>query len=323
MLQRSPIRTCVAFTLIELLVVISIIATLAAILFPVFAQAKIAANKTEDLSHQKQITIAQLLYSGDCDDYFPRNDYFVASRRYDPLTWRELSAPYIENGIDQVTWDSINPPATVPYADAGVWTTPTEPPNSRYGYNANPGLYPSAEIWNNPTNVAKDGGIYNDQYRDGAPTGRAPAPSMRQTQLEHPASTLLMTSNGINLTDGSGSFYLGAGLAPWTPDPSPAGQGGYPSPNWDVDAYAPNGLDYSHKASGFGQFSSLPRYRFNNSANVAYADGHVASRVKGSIGWCKDMFVANSNVDPATPTPADIDDSWAFNTGQVCQGYSK
>ncbi|RYD72127.1 MAG: prepilin-type N-terminal cleavage/methylation domain-containing protein, partial [Verrucomicrobiaceae bacterium] len=54
-----------AFTLIELLVVIAIIAILAAILFPVFAQAKAAAKKTADLSNQKQIATANLMYSGD------------------------------------------------------------------------------------------------------------------------------------------------------------------------------------------------------------------------------------------------------------------
>lgn len=56
------------FTLIELLVVIAIIAILAAILFPVFAQAKLAAKKTNDLSQIKQHSLASLMYSNDFDD---------------------------------------------------------------------------------------------------------------------------------------------------------------------------------------------------------------------------------------------------------------
>ena len=49
------------FTLIELLVVIAIIAILAAILFPVFAQAKEAAKKTSCLSNTKQIALGKNL----------------------------------------------------------------------------------------------------------------------------------------------------------------------------------------------------------------------------------------------------------------------
>jgi prepilin-type N-terminal cleavage/methylation domain-containing protein len=55
-----------AFTLIELLVVIAIIAILAAILFPVFAQAKIAAKKTTSIANMKQIGMATMMYVADC-----------------------------------------------------------------------------------------------------------------------------------------------------------------------------------------------------------------------------------------------------------------
>ena len=66
---RSPMDK--AFTLIELLVVIAIIAILAAILFPVFAQAKFAAKKTVDLSNAKGIGLTTKLYEGDSDDTTP------------------------------------------------------------------------------------------------------------------------------------------------------------------------------------------------------------------------------------------------------------
>lgn len=59
-----------AFTLIELLVVIAIIAILAAILFPVFAQAKLSAKKAASLSNIKQVTLANIMYENDYDDNF-------------------------------------------------------------------------------------------------------------------------------------------------------------------------------------------------------------------------------------------------------------
>ncbi len=61
------------FTLIELLVVIAIIAILAAILFPVFAQARAAARQAACLSNQKQIGNAVMLYTQDYDEVLPGN----------------------------------------------------------------------------------------------------------------------------------------------------------------------------------------------------------------------------------------------------------
>lgn len=74
-----------AFTLIELLVVIAIIAILAAILFPVFAKAKVAAKKTSALSNQKQISLGLIMYMGDWDDYYPRQDSCAPKSSLNPV----------------------------------------------------------------------------------------------------------------------------------------------------------------------------------------------------------------------------------------------
>ncbi|RYZ95446.1 MAG: prepilin-type N-terminal cleavage/methylation domain-containing protein [Proteobacteria bacterium] len=90
-----------AFTLIELLVVIAIIAILAAILFPVFAQAKAAAKKTSDASNLKQIALGILMYNGDNDDMFPRGNYRNPDAMEYWFSWREAASPYIKSGQQQ------------------------------------------------------------------------------------------------------------------------------------------------------------------------------------------------------------------------------
>jgi prepilin-type N-terminal cleavage/methylation domain-containing protein len=84
-----------AFTLIELLVVIAIIAILAAILFPVFAQAKEAAKKTAALNNVKQSGIGVILYSDSNDDTFPLTQNFDAngSNLAGPPNYRLWSIP--------------------------------------------------------------------------------------------------------------------------------------------------------------------------------------------------------------------------------------
>jgi len=88
-----------AFTLIELLVVIAIIAILAAILFPVFAQAKAAAKKTADLSNTKQIGTAVQIYLNDSDDTYPSAYYYInnlnSSGGY--AHWSGVLQPYVKN----------------------------------------------------------------------------------------------------------------------------------------------------------------------------------------------------------------------------------
>ena len=70
--QRGFSRT-VGFTLIELLVVIAIIAILAAILFPVFAQAREKARQTACLSNVKQVGLGLMMYAQDYDEVLPGN----------------------------------------------------------------------------------------------------------------------------------------------------------------------------------------------------------------------------------------------------------
>src|ERR1700682_5062767 len=84
-----------AFTLIELLVVIAIIAILAAILFPVFAQAKRMAKGAVSISNDKQLALAELMYMNDSDALFPPTVEYDASWNVYPFTYK--CQPYMKN----------------------------------------------------------------------------------------------------------------------------------------------------------------------------------------------------------------------------------
>jgi len=90
-------RRC-GFTLIELLVVIAIIAILAAILFPVFAQAREQARKITCLSHMKQLGMALTMYVQDYDERFPLLGCWWCGASSDPLfSIHAKIQPYLKN----------------------------------------------------------------------------------------------------------------------------------------------------------------------------------------------------------------------------------
>ena len=116
--QSKIVNRRSAFTLIELLVVIAIIAILAAILFPVFAQAKLAAKTAVSISNMKQLGLGMIMYAGDADDVRTgrwRQDYNTDANGnfvppvFNEASWKQQIAPYVKS-TDMYT-DTANPAA--------------------------------------------------------------------------------------------------------------------------------------------------------------------------------------------------------------------
>lgn len=140
-----PIRSRLAFTLIELLVVIAIIAILAAILFPVFAQARAKARQTACLSNMKQMGTALLMYGQDYEGGFPTWSEFYHHVSYPALGnppsfsdtpdtyWDAKLFPYVKNGNTSST--TIRPAG-------GVWRCPdAQNGDTQRSYSLNSGFF--------------------------------------------------------------------------------------------------------------------------------------------------------------------------------------
>ena len=173
-----------AFTLIELLVVIAIIAILAAILFPVFAQAKAAAKRTMDLSNMKQMTLGLIMYTNDYDDFGPEVREETAGTSgiggdAQGVVWKDNILPYIKDGGRNNVNDTATGYNTTPGANS-VYLDPLHPsPWSNAGWfgGTNPmagdetGRYPRSYICNrgaglNEHGWTNDGGGSSDNSQD-------------------------------------------------------------------------------------------------------------------------------------------------------------
>lgn len=236
-----------AFTLIELLVVIAIIAILAAILFPVFAQAKTAAKATADLSNIKQIGTAMVMYCDDNNDMYtyatPHSWSGAPSWGSPSLGWTYNLQPYSKSlALFRSPLDGATKVASPSWEGVAV------------SYGLNSFTVPNAAAAANLTNISPDsweGRCFKPSFTDvqdctlrgvSAPFaqiygenqgGELNVAALTQTQLTNPADTIVIAtkfdSDALKWGDGNDTNFQ---------------CGGYFDGVNPTDGSQPNGGDY-------------------------------------------------------------------------------
>ena len=238
--RRAPLdRERTAFTLIELLVVIAIIAILAAILFPVFAQAREKARQTSCIANLRQTGIALTMYAQDNEGYPMMSSLSTATPR---MRWPDYIFPYVKN--------------------EGLFSCPSKPDDLE------------SRVWAHlpTTSPIRYGGYgYNYQYLGNSRLATPASPNLpfgaQDSEIAHPSDTIALSdTNGVRRDDGS------VKEGQYTVDPPlPSGRGS----GQDSGYYASGSADCGSDKPEMPGCRALPHERHTGMISVVFADGHA------------------------------------------------
>ena len=243
------------FTLIELLVVIAIIAILAAILFPVFAQAREKARQTMCISNEKQMGLALMQYTQDADEKYPIGQYQPAGSP-DFFDWQNAIYPYVKNG-------TATGSGAVHNGQGGVWDCPSFPTPQADEYGINECL--------------------SNSYG---------SPSASLAQIDSPAERIQVVEKGVapdapNTTVPNGEPFFEVGQWNWAGYLGGVVDGSVPEAHLDLKY----DVDVAAGAQPGWPYGALPRYRHHAHTDVLFCDGHVKAMGKGQISWAKNIYI--------------------------------
>jgi prepilin-type N-terminal cleavage/methylation domain-containing protein/prepilin-type processing-associated H-X9-DG protein len=278
-----------AFTLIELLVVIAIIAILAAILFPVFAQAKAAAKKTQSLSNMKNVSLGMLLYTSDNEDKFPALQIYGQAPGDAPGTcnlqtkWQDAIYPYVKNGRGGVGNGTTNANAGSGDYDDGIFKSPGGRRQSGSNYAVQQDVFMDGPApWTGCVDTSGD-------FR-----------TFSQTQFDNIAEKVMMIERG-NSNGGWAFLQFSAWQWDWdtygynkTTGTATENEGDVRLPGRDCDGGFADGSDR------WAFCSMFPRYRYGNSSPFSFFDGHVknmnrsagtGASASSQVSWAKNIFI--------------------------------
>jgi prepilin-type N-terminal cleavage/methylation domain-containing protein/prepilin-type processing-associated H-X9-DG protein len=255
------------FTLIELLVVVAIIAILAAILFPVFAKARDAANRTTCQQNLKQLGAAFSMYMGDYDDVFPRsNGGGVDWGDCPSMSGKTTFGGWIGNAL--ITYTGTQE------VISGIFVCP----NNRSSLNADGTLGPGTAIGINNWNACRPPAF------NGPGTAR------------YPYSTYAYNYVSLNVRTMAGVERPGDQLAMWDStttwadcaygprNPTSCGiwaQRDVPVYLWKIGEQLQPGM----QTAWLGTTNRSREAPHNNQTNFLFVDGHVKTSNWGRVTW--------------------------------------